>query len=76
MIPICTAVSPTDRTKSVRNRCVIEGFGSLFHVVLLLFYFFCRCRGFCYVKSLPFSLIHIEHLYLFTWGPVQVKYAS
>ena len=25
-----TAVSPTDRTKSVRNRCVIEVFGGVF----------------------------------------------
>ena len=33
-----TAVTPTDLPKSVRNRCVIEVFGSVFYVVTLLFY--------------------------------------
>ena len=32
--------TPTDRPKSVRNRCVIEFFGGLFCVVTLLFDFF------------------------------------
>ena len=31
-----TVVSPTDRPKSVRNRCVIEVFGGVFCVVTLL----------------------------------------
>ena len=35
-----TAVTPTDRPKSVRNRCVIEVFGGFFHVVTLLFWIF------------------------------------
>ena len=43
-----TAVTPTDRPKSVRNRCEIEVFGSVVYVVTLLFGFFCGCRGFCY----------------------------
>ena len=34
-----TAVTPTDRPKSVRNRCVIEVFGGVFYVVTLLFGF-------------------------------------
>ena len=35
-----TAVTTTDRPKSVRNRCVIEVFDSVFNVVTLLFKFF------------------------------------
>ena len=31
------AVTPTERPKSVRNRCVIEVFGSVFYDVTLLF---------------------------------------
>ena len=31
-----TAVTPTDRPKSVRNRGVIEVFGGVFHVVTML----------------------------------------
>ena len=31
-----TAVTPTDRPKSVRNRCVIEVFGGVFYVVTFL----------------------------------------
>ena len=33
---------------SVRNRCVIEVFGSVFYVVTLLFGLSCGCRGFCH----------------------------
>ena len=33
-----TAVTPTDRPKSVQNRCVIQVFGGVFYVVTLLFY--------------------------------------
>ena len=43
-----TAVTPTDRPKSVRNRCVIEVFGGVFYVVTLLFGFFYECRGVCH----------------------------
>ena len=31
-----TAVTPTNRPKSVRNRCVIEVFGGVFNVVMIL----------------------------------------
>ena len=41
-------VTPTDRPKSVRNRCVIELFCSVFCVVALPFWHFCWCRGFCH----------------------------
>ena len=34
-----TAVTPTDRSKSVRNRCIIGVFGGVFYVVKLLLYF-------------------------------------
>ena len=39
-------VTPNERPKSVRNRCVIEVFGGVF-VVTLLLGFFCGCSGFC-----------------------------
>ena len=41
-----TVVTPTDRPKSVRNRCVIGYFGCVFCVVTLLFGFFWRFRAF------------------------------
>ena len=43
-----TAVTPTDRPKSVHNRCVIKVFGDVLYVVTLFFGFFCGCRGFCH----------------------------
>ena len=41
-------VTPTDRPKSVRNRCVIELFCDVVYVVILPFWQFCWCRGFCH----------------------------
>ena len=41
-------VTPTDRPKSVRNRCVIELFCGVVYVVTLPFWHFCWCRGFCH----------------------------
>ena len=38
-------VTPTDRPKSVHNRCVLELFVALF---VLPFCHFCWCRGFCH----------------------------
>ena len=43
-----TAVTPTDHPKSVRNCCVIEVFGGVFYVDMMLFGFLCGCRGFCH----------------------------
>ena len=40
-----TVVTPTDRPKSVRNRCVIEVFGGVF-VLSIGFRIFCWYRGF------------------------------
>ena len=41
-------VTPTDRPKSVRNRCLIELFCGVVCVVTLPFCHFCWCRGFCH----------------------------
>ena len=41
-------VTPTDRPKSVRNRCLIELFCGVVCVVTLPFWYFCWCRGFCH----------------------------
>ena len=41
-------VTPTDRPKSVRNRCLIELFCCVVCVVALPFWHFCLCRGFCH----------------------------
>ena len=43
-----TVVTPTDRLKSVRNRCVIELFCGVVCVVTLPFWHFCWCMGFCH----------------------------
>ena len=43
-----TAVSPTDRPKLVRNRCVSKFLVAFLYVVTMLFGFFCGCRGFCH----------------------------
>ena len=42
-----TGVTPTDRPKSVRNRCVIEGFVGVF-VVALFFVIFLWAYGRCH----------------------------
>ena len=41
-------VTPTDRPKSVRNRCVIELFCGVVYVVTSPFWHFCLCMGFCH----------------------------
>ena len=41
-------VTPTERPKSVRNRCLIELFSGVVFVVTLPFWRFCWCRGFCH----------------------------
>ena len=56
-------VTPTDRPKSVRNRCVIQGFWWRFCVVMLIFGFFCGCRGFCHkTESDLFFFVLFNHL--------------
>ena len=43
-----TAVTPTDRPRSVRNSCVIKVFGGVFMLSRCFFGLFCGCRGFCH----------------------------
>ena len=64
-----TAVTPTDRPKSVRNRCAIEVFGGVFYVVTLLFGFFCGCRGFCHrTESDLFLFLFLHYKGTFFFG--------
>ena len=50
-------VSPTDRPKLVRNRCVIEVFCGVFMLSCCFFGFFCECRG--------VFVIRLSQIYLF-----------
>ena len=52
-------VTPTDRPKSVRNRCAIELFCGVVCVVTLPFWHFCWCRDFCRRTE--------SDLFLFLW---------
>ena len=63
-----TAVIPTGRPKSVRDRCVIEVFDGVCYVVTMIVGFFCgwQFRDFCFrteSRSLPFSLPYITLIY-------------
>ena len=53
-------VTPTDRPKSVLNRCVIELFCGVVCVVTLPFWHFCWCRGFCHRTELDLFLFLIK----------------
>ena len=54
-------VTPTDRPKSVRNRCVIELFCDVVNVyVILPFWQFCWCRGFCHWTESDLFLFLID----------------
>ena len=59
-------VTPTDRPKSVRNRCVIELFCDVVFVVTLPFSHFCCCSGFCHrtESDLFFFLFLYQSLHL------------
>ena len=61
-------VTPTDRPKSVRNRCLIELFCGVVCVVTLSFCHFCWCRGFCrktgsYLLLFVFILCMVDRAY-------------
>ena len=61
-------VTPTDRPKSVRNRCVIGIFLWLFCVVLLLFFYFSKgvgafVIGLSRISSLFFSIRNACNMY-------------
>ena len=62
-----TAVTPTDRPKSVRNRCVIKVFGGFFYIVTLFFGFFCWCR--CFFHRTESDLF----LFLFHFNTLQIS---
>ena len=60
-------VTPTDRPKSVRNRCLIELFLWRCLCCLLPFWHFCWCRGFCHRTGsdlLLFVFVCILMIYL------------
>ena len=54
-----TAVTPTDRPKSVRNWCEIEVFDGVFVCCHDAFWIFCGCRGFCQRTESDLSLFRI-----------------
>ena len=60
-----TAVAPTDRPKSVRNRCVIEVFGGVFYVATMLFGFFCGFMGVCHRTESDLFLLSLYALTLY-----------
>ena len=63
-----TAVTPTDRPKSVCNRCVIEVFWWRFYVVTMLFGFFCGCMGVCHrTESDLFLFVSVFDFFYFTF---------
>ena len=60
-------VTPTDRPKSVRNRCLIELFCGVVCVVTLPFWHFCWSRGFChrtesdlFLFLFTFTLVYLQ----------------
>ena len=59
-----TVVTPTDRPKSVRNRCVIEVFGGVF-VLSIGFRIFCLYRVFFVIGS-----SHISFFFSVMWGMI------
>ena len=62
-------VTPTDRPKSVRNRCVIELFCGVVCVVTLPFWHFCWCRGFYHrtESDLFLFLLIKKHSFSLLW---------
>ena len=66
-------VTPTDRPKSVRNRCLIELFCGVVCVVTLPFWHFCWCRGFCHRTESDLFLFLLLHYYCLTCNVVSLK---
>ena len=54
------SATPTDRPKSVRNRCFIELFCGVVCVVTLPFWHFCWCRGFCHWTGSDLLLFELK----------------
>ena len=65
-------VTPTDRPKSVRNRCVIELFCAVVCVVTLPFWHFCWCRGFCHKTELDLFLFLFGYLVMVLFWICQI----
>ena len=59
-------VTPTDRPKSVRNRCLIELFCGVVCVATLPFWHFCWCRGFCHRTGMG-QISSLLSFCTFTW---------
>ena len=57
-------VTPTDRPKSARNRCLIELFCGVVCFVTLPFWHFCLCRGFCHRTGSDLLLFVFTKTYL------------
>ena len=81
-------VTPTDRPKSVCNRCLIELFCGVVCVVTLPFWHFCWCRGFCHRTESDLLLYVLdalsagtvkylmEALYFISNAPVSFRFPS
>ena len=67
-----SVVTPTDRPKSVRNRCLIELFCGVVCVVSLPFWHFCWCRGFCHRTEADLFLF----LLLFVEIPCKIQHTD
>ena len=58
-------VTPIGRPKSVRNRCLIEGFDGFCWLSIVFVLIFCRYRGFCQkTESDHFLLLCVQPLHL------------
>ena len=61
---LVAVVTPTDRHKSVRNRCLIELFWGVLCVFTLPFWYF-GCRGFCHrTESDLLLFVFISHIFV------------
>ena len=61
-------VTPTERPKSVSNRCVIEGFGGVFVLSRYFVLFFCGCRGLCHRAESDFFFFSLHSLFRYIPG--------
>ena len=68
-------VTPNDRPKSVRNRCLIELFCAVVCVVTLPFGHFCLCRGFCHRTGSNLLLFVFTYV-LFSLACAYLPYCS
>ena len=74
-------VTPTDRPKPVRNRCLIELFCGVVCVVTLPFWHFCWCKGFCHRTESDLFLflellISIDMQFIVKRRPIEISSCS